>query len=595
MKQIPYLCNDKREYIARIHEFKASLAGMPGYKCILATIYVDSYLKKYAPEMIVELKTILPDAKIIGGTVSANITAGVINMYGISVTFSVFFESEVEVIPIEWDDAKSRDMGKKLLYHVRQLYQPVAIQMITAGYNLNTLPFFEEISNIPEDIAIWGGVVDDGTISDPGFVFSTNRIIEKGMIVAIFKGRSLFVNVCNSSGWQPLGRRMKVTGLADNNSTITELDGGITIRSVYERYLGVEWNETFLDEAVVFPVCVNRDGITLNRMPRALTADGGLNYGADFQLGERVQLCYGNPTVVIQGTYAMQYDMVRFQPEGIFAVSCWARQVLLNKDVNQELEVCRNCAPSTGIYALGEYVRAINGKIHLNNMFLNIIGMREGGADNLVPDAENYFRHNVQFENKGNSVLSHMLHFVQAVSDELEVYNGKLKQIADTDKLTGLYNRSALERIMDEEIYRAREKAQMLSILLIDFDNFKNINDKFGHLIGDAALMNLAKILKDSIKDSDYPCRWGGDEFMVILRGASGEVGLKVGERIRSAVENSSVEKSMIDGALLRMSVSIGVATLRYSDSRDTLFKRADDALYVAKYQFNKNNVQIVR
>ena len=589
MKQIPYLCNDEKDFWEKVEAFKASLAEMPEYSCILVTMYVDSYFKRIASRLVVDLKELLPDARIVGGTVSANITAGVINLFGISLTFSVFFKSTVDVIAIPWKDEDSARLGKDLLWYVRQQYQPVAVQMISSGYNLDLVPFLRELSNIPEDIAVFGGVVDDGTVSGPGFVFAGTEFIERGMVVVIYKGRNLFVHMCSSSGWQPLGRKMKITALADNHTTIADLDNGTSIRDVYERYLGVSWDESFLDEAVVFPVCINRNGTILNRMPRALRPDGSANYGADFQIGEVIQLCYGNPTVVIQGTYGIQYDMVRFQPEGIFAVSCWARRVLLNKDVNQELEVCRSCAPSTGIYALGEYVRDQKGKIHLNNMYLSIVGMREGGTVNL-PNDMSYFKQKVEFQNKGNSVLSHMLHFVQAVSEELEDYNKQLRHIADTDKLTGLYNRGALDRIMDEEINRAREKMEPMSILVLDLDNFKNINDTFGHLIGDASLMCVSNIIKENVLEIDFPGRWGGDEFMVILRDADSEAALQIGERIRSTVEASSMENGM-----LRMSVSVGVATLHALDDKKSLFKRADDALYTAKYKFNKNNVQIIR
>ena len=589
MKQIPYLCNDEIDFREKIESFKESLAEMPEYSCILATIYVDSYFQEITPRLVDRLKRLLPDVKIVGGTVSANITAGVINLFGISLTFSVFFKSTVDVIAIPWKDGESARLGKDLLWYIRQLYQPVAVQMISSGYNLDLVPFLRELSNIPEDIAVFGGVVDDGTVSGPGFVFTAEEFIPRGMAVVIYKGRSLFVHMCSSSGWQPLGRKMKITALADNQTTIADLDNGTTVRDVYEKYLGVNWNESFLDEAVVFPVCINRNGTILNRMPRALRPDGSANYGADFQIGEVIQLCYGNPTVVIQGTYGIQYDMVRFQPEGIFAVSCWARRVLLNKDVNQELEVCRSCAPSTGIYALGEYVRDQKGRIHLNNMYLSIVGMREGGTVNL-PNDMSYLHQKVRFQNKGNSVLSHMLHFVQAVSEELEDYNRQLRHIADTDKLTGMYNRGALDRLLEEEIRRSSEKMEPLSLMVLDVDNFKTINDNFGHLIGDASLVCVANIIQESVLEIDFPGRWGGDEFMVIMRDADSEAAMKIGERIRRNVEAFSMENGM-----LRMSISGGIATLHGLDDKDSLFKRADDALYRAKYKFGKNNVQIIK
>lgn len=295
MKQIPYLCNNEKEFIDRLDEFQEGLQYLSGYSCILATIYVGSELKLQIPELVQLLKQKIPQAKVIGGIVSANITAGVINLCGISLTFSVFFSSQVEIIPLHWGDELSSAMGKDVLQQIWQMQQPVAVQIISSGYNLNVTPFFQELSNIPDDIVVFGGVVDDGTVSGDGFVFTDKEYITRGMVIAVYRGENLFVNLCCSTGWQPLGRSMRITGLKDHNSTITELEGGYSIRDAYERYLGVEWDDSFLDEAVVFPVCVDRNGTILNRMPRMLGKDGSANYGADFHLGESIQICYGNP------------------------------------------------------------------------------------------------------------------------------------------------------------------------------------------------------------------------------------------------------------------------------------------------------------
>ena len=100
----------------------------------------------------------------------------------------------------------------------------------------------------------------------------------------------------------------------------------------------------------------------------------------------------------------------------------------------------------------------------------------------------------------------------------------------------------------------------------------------------------MANIIQESVLEIDFPGRWGGDEFMVIMRDADSEAAMKIGERIRRNVEAFSMENGM-----LRMSISGGIATLHGLDDKDSLFKRADDALYRAKYKFGKNNVQIIK
>ena len=138
-------------------------------------------------------------------------------------------------------------------------------------------------------------------------------------------------------------------------------------------------------------------------------------------------------------------------------------------------------------------------------------------------------------------------------------------------------------------ILQAKNKYECLSVLLLDLDNFKHINDGFGHLVGDAALMQVAALIKENIPFNTYVGRWGGDEFLVILPNTSAMKACDVGEKIRRAVENSTME-----GGALKLTVSIGVAKYYSSDNIDTLFGRADKSMYMAKTKFNKNNVQFI-
>ena len=172
MKHIPYLCNDLNEFSRIVDEFANMLPELGKCSCVLATIFVDIKLRKKARQIINKLRGALPKVKIIGGTVSANITAGVINYYGISVTFSVFEESMVEVLPVYWDDDESGKIGREITGRLMRMEQLVAIGMYSSGYAINIVPFFKELSQLPSDIIFFGGVADDGTADGQGFVFT---------------------------------------------------------------------------------------------------------------------------------------------------------------------------------------------------------------------------------------------------------------------------------------------------------------------------------------------------------------------------------------------------------------------------------------
>ncbi|WP_341303390.1 GGDEF domain-containing protein [Pseudomonas sp. TMP25] len=153
-------------------------------------------------------------------------------------------------------------------------------------------------------------------------------------------------------------------------------------------------------------------------------------------------------------------------------------------------------------------------------------------------------------------------------------------QSALRDPLTETGNRIAMEQTLKREVDIARRTLQPLSVLMVDIDHFKRINDSHGHMIGDQALKAVAAALKDSLRNVDMVYRYGGEEFMVLLSGTSREAASMVGERLRMAVLGIQY---LVENRAIEMSVSLGCATLLPGESMDSLLRRADNALYVSK------------
>jgi len=149
------------------------------------------------------------------------------------------------------------------------------------------------------------------------------------------------------------------------------------------------------------------------------------------------------------------------------------------------------------------------------------------------------------------------------------------------DSLSGLYNRRAFEEIAFRELSGAARTDLPVSLLLIDIDHFKRVNDKYGHLAGDAVLIAATETLRGCLRDEDFLCRWGGDEFCALLPRARNEQAQNVGTRILKAIEDSVFS---FDGKLINITVSIGIVT---EDGHvmdvSTLVHSADEALYLAK------------
>ena len=153
-------------------------------------------------------------------------------------------------------------------------------------------------------------------------------------------------------------------------------------------------------------------------------------------------------------------------------------------------------------------------------------------------------------------------------------------QAAARDPLTGLNNRFGLESVLDREIDLARRHETALSVLMIDADAFKAINDNYGHLVGDTALRTLADVIVRCMRDSDMVFRYGGEEFVVVLSNTAQPGAQNLAERIRGTTEQTAVA---VERTKFNVTVSIGVATLAAGETQGVLLTRADQALYTAK------------
>jgi diguanylate cyclase (GGDEF)-like protein/PAS domain S-box-containing protein len=162
-----------------------------------------------------------------------------------------------------------------------------------------------------------------------------------------------------------------------------------------------------------------------------------------------------------------------------------------------------------------------------------------------------------------------------------------LQAISYTDELTGLLNRRSLSDVLQQGIEEALDKKRPLSLMMLDMDHFKQLNDTYGHAMGDQVLIAFGVLLKGRLRDSDYACRYGGEEFCVILTNTAMGGAIKTAEDIRQAVMEMDV-----DG--VSVTVSIGVATVDQlsSPTTESLLKAADEALYAAKAQGRNRTVQ---
>jgi two-component system cell cycle response regulator len=172
------------------------------------------------------------------------------------------------------------------------------------------------------------------------------------------------------------------------------------------------------------------------------------------------------------------------------------------------------------------------------------------------------------------------------------VYNSWLYEVTTTDMMTKLRLKHFFIDQLSATMAESRRGLQKLQVIMIDIDNFKSLNDSYGHLAGDKVLIEVAEIILNTIRGSDVAARYGGEEFVILLRDCTQEVGLKIAERIRSQVEN---EDYLYNDQKLKVTISLGITSYVESIDRTPqhLLERADKALYMSK-QKGKNQVTLL-
>ena len=171
---------------------------------------------------------------------------------------------------------------------------------------------------------------------------------------------------------------------------------------------------------------------------------------------------------------------------------------------------------------------------------------------------------------------------IKKLQDELKRSNELLLELSNTDHLTGLFNRRYMMEALDKEVQRSVRKGGNLSLIMLDIDHFKQVNDGYGHLQGDVVLQKVASQLQKELRSYDCAARYGGEEFVAILPDSTLKESVFVADRIRLAVQGTRYGGQL---AKLSLTVSLGVAAFskEHSQTVDGFIKQADDALYRAK------------
>lgn len=154
--------------------------------------------------------------------------------------------------------------------------------------------------------------------------------------------------------------------------------------------------------------------------------------------------------------------------------------------------------------------------------------------------------------------------------------------MATTDRLTGATNRHVFEMMFEQTVKASKRRGDAVCVISLDIDRFKAVNDEFGHPGGDAAIKALADLIRAQMRDSDTVCRWGGEEFLILMPNCTADKAVCRAETLRDAVRQQPIP---FGREQIQLTVSMGVAQYRYGEGLETLLARVDAALYNSKHE----------
>lgn len=579
MKQFNYEISKASKAPSVLESLKDSLSGID-YRCILFHLYSI----KYSDEEIATIRNLIldyfPDALIAGTSTNGDICNGLLSEQGIVIAVSVFETTEIQIHLLNCLPGEEEDKGQTIRDLIDKTDGIKAAEILITLKSINSHIVLSEIEKTCKDIQVFGGgsAASDIANSDTK-IFDNETTSHNGILLITYSGEDLVVEINHAIGWKPLGKDFKVTKI--DGKHLYELDN-VPAGQVYAKYLDIHADDDFFSNILEFPIMSHQHGYDVLRLPfSCMKEDNSIILAADIDKGTPVNLSYGDPEVIQDDVHQLCKITKNFAPQAIFLYSCGVRKLYWKYLINKETSQFASIAPVTGFYSSGEIMR-MGDYIIEHHVTLIAIAMREGdkavatpieGENKELPMTEEQKIHNQI------SMVRRLANFINVTSAELREANEQLQQIADTDELTGVYNRRMLDRLMKDAIYRANKYNIKMALGIIDIDDFKEVNDTYGHDVGDLVLKELSAAMFAEVDKlpSGIFGRWGGEEFLFLAPTLELNIIADNIERARQRVSAIEIDKVGV------RTISIGATQFSPGDTWESVFKRADEALYEAK------------
>lgn len=530
----------------------------------------------------------LSGAVVVGATTVGEIAQGHMLTGQTVVGFTFFATSTATAVALECQPGREQQMGAELSRCIDQIGSGIAgVLLLATSASLDAARLLRGLGAFQRSYPVFGGGAADYATMAQSLVFSGMDVYSDGAVAVVLSGADLYVEAHTHLGWRPLSKEMTITEV--DGMVVKKVDGKPAF-DVYQRYLDIPEDGNFFLNAIEFPFLLQRQGDILARVPVAVAPQGGVQFIADVAAGDRFRIGYGDPDLIIADAMDVQRTIQAFAPQAVFLYTCSCRRFLMQQDVELETLPFEAIAPTFGFYTYGEFFGPA-AHVQLLNATMVAVGLREDSpqqttAASTQDEEKTESAEQDPFAHKHARIISRLMHFIQVVTEELEQTNRELTQLSLTDHLTQIHNRVKLDAVLAEEMARATRYQYTFSVILLDIDHFKHVNDTHGHIVGDAVLVRLACILKKHIRENDTLGRWGGEEFLLILPHTDLDRACALAEKLRQTIE---AEVFPVAGY---KTCSFGITSCYPGDNMTRLLARADHALYEAK-NLGRNRVQV--
>src|SRR5574344_55808 len=555
-----------------------SIAADPDYrkaKSKLLMIFEPVCETEHIRRIAEECRGMLLDAKIIGMTTLGPLSAQTKAPKNTVLSLLLFSEAELWVKGCHCRNDNQEAVGAAFRKELETHPDVKGLLCLSSCVSLCPATFIDEIRRGHEEYPVFGAQAGTSKITeDHSKIFIDGEIYDSGVLIVAFCGKSLELKIDYNLGWIPLGHEFRVTD-SDSKGFVSKLDNMLALQ-VYKHYLNVLPDDFFYENVCSFPLLTQSRNREIAKVPIYFTKDGKLQFSMELKKGTRVSLSYSKPEYLLRQTLAAANAMADFRPQGMMLFACMNRRVFMGNDkAEREFVYYRHANENLcWTYGYGEILQTGEGGGVLNSSLV-AVGFREGRADSESP-VPPYIDPELEFIPSSVPLSNRLVTFLEATSQELRESVEKMESLAQHDALTGIYNRRRLDEILRYEL-KKRRKENSLTLLMYDVDHFKDVNDNYGHEVGDSVLKKLTREISSVIRSGDVLGRWGGDEFVCILSNTPLEGAQVLAERIRRHVENADF------APLKRVTVSIGITVAFSKDTAETLFSRVDKALYEAK------------